>query len=56
MTFLDDQLAAMKEALAAGDPEQSAEILVHAALEGPGNFAENIGTLADKAAANANAE
>ncbi|WP_394425456.1 hypothetical protein [Streptomyces sp. SGAir0957] len=42
MSFLDDQRAAAKAAVEAGNPEGAAEITMHALLEGPGTFEENL--------------
>lgn len=47
MTFMSDQLAAAKAAIANGDPERSAEITIHTMLEGPGSLAENLEDLAE---------
>jgi len=49
MAFPDEQLVALKEAEATGDPEKRAAILVQTGFEGPGTFKENIDALADRA-------
>ncbi|MFB7597237.1 hypothetical protein [Streptomyces sp. NPDC056160] len=42
MGFLHDRLTEAKDAVAAGQPEQAAETIVHALLEGPGTFDQNL--------------
>jgi hypothetical protein len=51
MGFMQDRAAEAKAAVAADDPEQAAEIVVHALLEGPGSLTENLDGLTDAAQA-----
>jgi len=46
MGFLNNAKADAADAVAAGQPERAAEIVFHAAMEGPGTFEENLSALA----------
>jgi hypothetical protein len=46
MGFLQDRFNEAKSAADAGDPERAAEIVGHAAFEGPGTFEENLAEMA----------
>ncbi len=47
MGFLQDRLNDAKAAVDSGQTEQAAEIAVHALLEGPGTFAENLAAMVE---------
>ncbi|MEU5399742.1 hypothetical protein ABZ348_10635 [Streptomyces sp. NPDC005963] len=42
MGFLSNRRDEAKAAIANGDPERAADIIVHALLEGPGTFDQNL--------------